>query len=169
MPMAKADETGQTTPKKRSKMPLVLGVGLALAGGGAGFYAVDSGLLPLPESNPADAHAAETGNQAESASGAADVAFVPIEPLVISLNDSAGTHLRFRAQLEVAKSERAQVEHLMPRIVDVLNGYLRAVEVADLRDNAALFRLRAQMLRRVRVVAGADRVGDLLVMEFVLN
>jgi len=167
MPMAKADKTGQTPPNKRSKMPLVMGVGLALAGGGAGFYAVGSGLLPLPESKPAGVQVSEVGNQV--ASGAADVVFVPIEPLVISLNDSAGTHLRFRAQLEVARSERAQVEHLMPRIVDVLNGYLRAVEVADLRDNAALFRLRAQMLRRVQVVAGADRVGDLLVMEFVLN
>ena len=57
----------------------------------------------------------------------------------------------------------------MPRIVDVLNTYLRAVEVRDLEEPAAMARLRAQMLRRVQVVTGEGRVRDLLVTEFVLN
>ena len=58
---------------------------------------------------------------------------------------------------------------LMPRILDVLNGYLRAVEVSQLDDPTALIRLRAQMLRRVQIVTGEGRVRDLLVTEFVLN
>ena len=58
---------------------------------------------------------------------------------------------------------------LRPRILDVLNGYLRAVEVAELEDPSALVRLRAQMLRRIQVVAGEGRVNDLLISEFVLN
>ena len=49
------------------------------------------------------------------------------------------------------------------------NSYLRALELRDLEDPSALTRLRAQMLRRVQVVAGPERVNDLLVMEFVLN
>ena len=57
----------------------------------------------------------------------------------------------------------------MPRILDVLNTYLRAVEVRDLEEPAALVRLRAQMLRRVQVVTGEGRVRDLLVTEFVMN
>ena len=57
----------------------------------------------------------------------------------------------------------------MPRVVDVLNSYLRALEIDDLRGNAALVRLRAQMLRRVQTVIGRDRVNDLLIMEFVMN
>ena len=51
----------------------------------------------------------------------------------------------------------------------MLNGYLRAVEVADLEDRTALVRLRAQMLRRVQIVTGEGRVRDLLVTEFVIN
>jgi flagellar FliL protein len=54
-------------------------------------------------------------------------------------------------------------------VVDVLNGYLRALEPREIEDPAALMRIRAQMLRRVQVVAGGDRVRDLLVMEFVVN
>ena len=57
----------------------------------------------------------------------------------------------------------------MPRVIDVLNGYLRAVEPSILSAPDALTRLRAQMLRRVRMVVGEDRVNDLLVMEFVLT
>ena len=58
---------------------------------------------------------------------------------------------------------------LLPRILDVLNGYLRAVETADLENPSALVKLRAQMLRRVQIVTGEGRVRDLLVTEFVLN
>ena len=50
-----------------------------------------------------------------------------------------------------------------------MNGYLRAVEVRDIESAAALTRLRAQLLRRVQIVAGQERVNDLLIMEFVLN
>jgi len=57
----------------------------------------------------------------------------------------------------------------MPRILDVLNSYLRAVAITDLEDPTAMARLRAQMLRRVQIVTGEGRVRDLLVTEFVLN
>ncbi len=53
--------------------------------------------------------------------------------------------------------------------MDILNGYLRAVDVRDLEDPSALIRLRAQMLRRIQIVTGEGRVKDLLIMEFVLN
>jgi flagellar FliL protein len=69
----------------------------------------------------------------------------------------------------VVPTYRADVEHLMPRVVDVLNSYLRALELGDLTDSAALMRLRAQMLRRLQVVTGEGRINDLLIMEFVLN
>ena len=82
---------------------------------------------------------------------------------------SSAKHLRFAGQLEVAPEHAAEVAQLMPRVLDVLNTYLRAVEVKDLEEPAALPRLRAQMLRRIQVVTGEGRVRDLLVTEFVLN
>ena len=99
-----------------------------------------------------------------------DIAFVPIDPLVVSLgSEPAGRYLHFTAQLEVAKAFQPDVTLLLPRVIDVLNSYLRAVEVADLEDPTALVRLRAQMLRRVQMVAGDGRVRDLLVTGFVIN
>jgi len=78
-------------------------------------------------------------------------------------------HLRFRGELEVIPRHKAEVERLLPRVVDVLNTYLRALRIEDIEDSSGLMRLRAQMLRRVQIVTGADRINDLLIMEFVIN
>nr|WP_205911789.1 flagellar basal body-associated FliL family protein [Rhodobacter sp. SGA-6-6] len=143
---------------------MVLGLVLALVLGGGGFYAAWAGLILAPAA-PDHAEAEE-----EKPGPLPDIAFVPVEPVVISLGPgSFSRHLKFTAQLEVAKSYADEVTLLMPRILDVLNSYLRAVAVAELEDPAAMARLRAQMLRRVQIVTGEGRVRDLLVTEFVLN
>jgi flagellar protein FliL len=158
--MADAVATTDDAPKKKSKKPLLIGVVLALLLGGGGFYATYSGLL----FGHAEAHAVE------GAEALPDIAFVPVEPVVISLGGAAeGRHLRFTSQIEVEAHYAADVTLLLPRILDVLNGYLRALEVAELEDPAALVRMRAQLLRRIQVVTGQGRVRDLLITEFVLN
>ncbi|WP_299295681.1 flagellar basal body-associated FliL family protein [uncultured Tateyamaria sp.] len=156
-------EAPQETPKS-SKLPLILGLVAALLGGGGGFYATYSGMLFGDEST-------ESAEQTDTAPDALpDVAFVAVDPMVVSLSPGAQSrHLRFRAQLEVPSQYASDVESILPRVVDVLNGYLRALETADIESPSALTRLRAQMLRRVQIVAGPGRINDLLIMEFVLN
>lgn len=152
-------------PKKKGKGGLIIGAVLALALGGGGFYAVYSGMILSTDDA---AHAQE--EHAPKVAALAPVAFVPLDPLVISLGRAAeNRHLRFRAQLEVDPKYEDDILTLAPRVMDVLNSYLRAVSIADLEDPAALVSLRAQMLRRVQLVTGEGRVRDLLVMEFVLN
>ena len=58
---------------------------------------------------------------------------------------------------------------LKPRILDVLNEYLRAVEEIELESPGSLTLLRAQMLRRIAIVVGDGLVRDLLILEFVLS
>lgn len=162
-------------PAKSGKKPLIIGLVLALAGAGGGYFAAASGLLPIL---PGASHESADG---EGAHGAApdhqaapepmpEVAFVALEPMVISLNHAQHVqHLRFRAQLEVVKEYQSEVETLVPRVMDVMNSYLRALEVKDFADPIALTRLRAQMLRRIQIVTGSGRVRDLLIMDYVLN
>ena len=167
--MADKNATEGESPKKASKVPLILGLMLALVGGGGGFYATYFGLILAAESHETDedAHGEEAGAQMTEMP---DVAYVAVEPMVISVgNGATGKHLRFRAHLEVVPRHQAEVERLMPRVVDVLNTYLRALELSDLTDSTALVRLRSQMLRRIQIVTGGERVNDLLIMEFVLN
>ena len=75
-------------------------------------------------------------------------------------------HLLFRAEMEVNPDYKSEVTTLLPRVVDVLNGYLRALDISDIEAPSALTRLRAQMLRRVQIVAGPGRVNDLLIVSF---
>lgn len=159
--MATAEATLEEVPKKRSKKPLLIGLVLALVLGGGGFYAAFSGLI-LGGGD-------QTGE--ETAPGPLmGVAFVPLETMVISLGpDSGSEHLRFTAQLEVVDTAAADVTTLTPRILDVINSYLRAIDTASIEDPQAMARLRAQMLRRIQVVTGDGRVRDLLITEFVLN
>jgi flagellar FliL protein len=157
--MAENDQPPETSTKPRRLWLILSLVGSLLLGGG-GFYAVWSGLV-LSGAN--GAVVAET-------TPLPDIEFVPVPPTVISLPPgSTSSHLRFAAQLEVAGQETQAVTQLLPRIQDVLNGYLRAVSVAELQDPSTLIRIRAQLLRRIQLVAGEGRVRDLLVTEFVLN
>jgi flagellar protein FliL len=127
--------------------------------GGGGFYAVYSGIL-----------FADFGSDQERASALPDVGFVPLEQVIVNLRENDhGRHLRFGATLEVNRRYQSEVEQLMPRILDVLNSYLRALDTQSLAEPGALIRLRAQMLRRVQIVTGEGRVRDLLITEFVLN
>ena len=161
-------EAGEVSSKS-SKMPLIIGFVLALVGGGGGFFAASQGLILAPES----AHEGEKGEKPDKheQDGKFDgIAFVPMDPLTISMPlSSRYSHLRFRGELEVAKDHAQEVETVLPRIVDVLNSYLRALEISDIEEAASLARLRSQMLRRVQIVAGPGRINDLLIMEFVLN
>lgn len=161
--MTAADDAAPSKPKG-SKLPMILGLVLAILGGAGGFWVVRSGLVGGDSEEHVEAEA-EVGHLPEIA----PMAFVPLPALVVNLPGGGERFLRFAGQLEVAPEHVADVTALVPRVVDVLNGYLRAVEPQEVQDPAALLRLRAQMLRRVQVVAGGDRVRDLLVMEFVVN
>lgn len=159
--MATAEATLDDMPRKRSKKPLMIGALLALVLGGAGFYATWSGLVL------GDTEHGETDHAPGPLQG---IAFVPLETMVVSLAaDSGSEHLRFTAQVEVVEAAVADVTLLKPRILDVLNSYLRAIDTASIEDPQAMARLRAQMLRRVQIVTGEGRVRDLLITEFVLN
>ena len=159
--MAEPSENAENPPKKKSKLLLILIPVVALAVGGAGFFATYSGMILGDEGHADEAHAATP---------LPDIAFVPVDPLVITLGPGSSVrHLRLSSQLEVAPQYASEVALLMPRILDVMNGYLRAVALRELEDPSALVRLRAQMLRRIQIVSGEGRVRDLLITEFVLN
>jgi flagellar protein FliL len=150
-------DAGRSAPKRGRG--LFAGLALMLALGGGGFYATWSGLVALPIGGHSPAHF----------DGPA-VGFVPVGEIVVSLGPRArAAHLMFDAQLEVEPGAEEAVTALMPRVVDALNGYLRAVEERDLEEPSAMPRLRAQLLRRVQLVTGPGLVRDLLVTRFILK
>jgi flagellar FliL protein len=149
-------------PRRRGT-GLLAGLLAALVLGAGGFAAAYLGLVPLPiggTAAPVPAGPAPVG----------DVAFVALGPLTVSLGPAArARQLVLAAELEVAAADAAEVARVVPRIRDAMNLYLRAVEVRDLEAPAAMAVIRADLLRRIALVAGEGRVRDLLITEFVLN
>lgn len=157
-----ADSEVVEAPARKFPIALVLSGFLAAMGGALGFVAVQNGMIPMAKTQ--DASAKTTVGDLHK------LGFVPLEPIVVTLgHGTSKTHLRFRAELEVTSETSSEVEALRPRLIDVMNVYLRALKAEDLDDPLALHRLRAQVLRRMQLVAGPDRVRDVLIMEFVLN
>lgn len=159
-------ETDQPRKKTGVKGLLVTLVLFTIAAG-AGFFTVYSGMVMAPEgSKTATAH---TDADLYEATHPAPT-FVPLQPLMVTLGrGDTLEQLRFEGHLEVRPGTEETVTQLMPRVMDVLNGYLRAVEIGDLADPSSLMTLRAQMLRRIQIVIGDGIVTDLLISKFLLS
>ncbi|MCC5955908.1 MAG: flagellar basal body-associated FliL family protein [Natronohydrobacter sp.] len=99
-----------------------------------------------------------------------DFAYIPLENITISLATTADARfLRFSGQIEVAARSESDMARMQPRFLDVVNTYLRAIDPQDLSEPAALIRIRAQILRRLQVIAGEGHIRDFLITEFILN
>lgn len=175
--MSEAAAEAEEPPKKKSK-PLLLALVGALALGGGSFYGVYSGLIPLPfggdpqggEEDGAHAVDDSKGKTKAKHDQMALPAFVPVETLLVSLApDANAKHLKISLQIEADPAQAAILAELQPRIVDVLNTFLRAVDTETFEQPRSMARLRAQMLRRVQLVSPPGSVRDVLIQEFVLN
>lgn len=183
--MSEAAPAAEPAPKGKSKGPII-GLALGLVLGGGAFGAIYTGvfdpmaLLGGGAKSPGGAEAHGESAAAPEAHGAAEESghgedaaagnFLVLDPITVSLApDQSARHLRLAAQIETAPGALAAVTAVKPRILDVLNGYLRAVDVAELEAPAAMPRLHAQMLRRVQLVGGGEAVRDILITEFILN
>lgn len=166
MATAAANGTEGTTneEKSSSKLFLILSLVLCGLGGGLGFYGVSSGLLPFGGT------ISPTEITKPKADDLPDVAFVDVPALIVTLPPEAeNDHLRFSAKIEVPSEYQSDVEFLMPRIQDLMNGYLRALTAEDIEGPGALFRIRVHLYQRVLMVVGKGKANGLLVTEFILK
>lgn len=166
--MAMSDDAPKAAKAKGGGFKgILIGVLLAVAAGGGSFFAVYSGMLPLPLP---DRQAMKAEAKKDEPLDLPMTAFVPLEQVVVTLGRGADLRqLALTAQLEVEPNAIDTVALLMPRVIDVMNTYLRAVDVSLIEDPASMLRLRAQMLRRIQVVTGDGVVRDLLVSEFIVR
>ncbi|MGB3407636.1 MAG: flagellar basal body-associated FliL family protein [Jannaschia sp.] len=157
-----ADDTGEVQEKKKGmgfKGAMIVLI-LAAVFGGGGFFATFSGMAAGVLS------AKEAPHPVADAQGPQ---FLELDPMVVSVGGPGSIkQLRFRAFLQVPHEGGDHVGALAPRILDIFATYLRALGVDTLEDPAALLRIRAQLLRRVQLLAGPEAVSDLLIIDFVI-
>jgi flagellar basal body-associated protein FliL len=162
-------ETYEAAAKPRRRAGPWLLIGLVLGSIAVGSAAGALGLL-VPLHDLVSAHEA-TATPSDPVFYALPEFHVVIGPAADDRAASApvsGRHLRATVQLEVEEAGMPHVEALQPRIVDALLTFLHALDQRDVGTARSLDRLKAQMLHRVREVAGDDSVRAVLITEFAL-
>ena len=153
----------------KKKLFIIIGAAaLVLLGGGAAAFF--TGLLdPL------------LGGKSEQAEGSGDekasatpgtVVFHDLPEMIVTLNTGArkSAFLKIRVSLELTQSSDVpKVQAVMPRIVDNFQVYLRELRVEDLKGSAGMYRLREELLTRVKAAAHPARVNAVLFKEMLIQ
>jgi flagellar FliL protein len=146
------------TKKLPLKMIIIAAAGLlVLGGGGAGAYLFLGG-----------------GGHDKAAQAALKPAiFVDLPDVLVNLSN-AGTdrtqYLKVKIVLELPDPNLvAQIQPLMPRVMDAFQTYLRELRPTDLDGSAGLYRLKEELTRRVNAAVAPNRITAVLFKEIVVQ
>jgi flagellar protein FliL len=146
---------------------------LLILGGGAGLYftgMLDSVLKKKP---PAEAQLTEADEKkaAEEADKGPGY-YYDMPDILVNMNDTGNKsrYLKLSMSLELSsKAQEAKLQAVMPRITDNFQTYLRELRVDDLRGSAGIYRLRQELLARVRTAADPVVIRDVLFREILVQ
>ena len=173
-------ETDAAKPKgSKKKLVIMAAAALLVVGGGAGAWF--SGVLPrLLGHGEAHAEGAAHGeSHAEGHAGSAAEArpsgaplFMDLPEIVANLNGGPRrtVFVKLKAKLELARADdQATLTAVMPRVLDLFQGYLREMRPEELRGTAGTYRLREELLARTNLVAPPARVVSVLFTEMLVQ
>ncbi len=151
------DEEGEKKPSrisKRMKLFLIIGgVGLVLLAGGLGAFS--SGIL--------DPYLGlEKGEEGAVVQGQY---FFKLEDITLNLNEEGRKSRFLKVGLTlvlVNESDIARVELMQPRITDYVSSYLRELRPKEMSGSANFYRLRENLLLRIRVAVAPIQVTNVL-------
>lgn len=99
-------------------------------------------------------------------------AYYDLPDMLVNLNSTGRktSYLKISVSLEMAsEKDIAQLEQVLPRIIDNFQVYLRELRIEDLRGSAGLQRLREELLLRVASAAQPAVVRDVLFREMLIQ
>jgi flagellar protein FliL len=101
------------------------------------------------------------------------VAFFDLPEVMVNLSGAAGErvqYLKVKIVLELPDPALgAQIQPVMPRVMDAFQTYLREMRPADLEGSAGLYRLRDELTRRVNAMLAPNRINAVLFKEVVVQ
>ncbi|MDI1325422.1 MAG: flagellar basal body-associated FliL family protein [Brevundimonas sp.] len=106
------------------------------------------------------------------AEGPDGVTFFTLPDMVVNIQSPDGrpTFLKLKLTLETKDAHVAeQLQAEMPRMQDMFQGFLRELRPEDLAGSAGSFQLRAEILRRVNLIAAPGKVDAVLIEEMLVN
>ena len=159
---AEGEDAGETKKPAKKKPPYKLiiiaaTVLLMLGGGGAGAYFVfsakDKGQAAAAQAKPA--------------------VFLDLPDVLVNLSSIGSErtqYLKMKIVLELPEQTMvAQVQPILPRVLDAFQTYLRELRPTDLDGSAGLYRLKEELTRRVNASIAPSRVNAVLFKEIVVQ
>jgi flagellar protein FliL len=147
-------------PKRRFSLKLIAIAGaglLVLGGGGAAAYFMLHGKKEEKAAVPV----------------VKPVAFFDVPEVLVNLSGAAGErvqYLKVKIVLELPdQALGAQIQPVMPRVMDAFQTYLREMRPGDLEGSAGLYRLREELTRRVNAMLAPNRINAVLFKEVVVQ
>lgn len=186
-------------PKKKKLPLLFIIAPVALlvlgGGGGAAFFL----LKPKPAEAHGDEKAEkghgekkggghgekkEGGGHGGGAEGEADpslgkisegpdgVTFYTLPDLTANVQTADGRPTYVKLKLTLEMHDAALAEHLQaetPRMKDMFQAFLRELRPEEMQGSAATYQLKAEILRRVNLIAAPGKVDAVLIEEMLVN
>jgi len=97
-----------------------------------------------------------------------DMETISLSVMTVSIGQNKQV-LRIGITLEAPAESISYISPDDPRLRDAFMGYLRAIEVSQLQDAAFMAQLRSQLLRRAKLVLGAENVYGVLITDFLVR
>lgn len=152
---------GEAAAPSGSKRKLIIIAAAALAvllGGGAGGYFFMFGGKK---------------QEAKAEEPAKPAVFMDVPEVMVNLASGAGEriqYLKVKVVLEVKDQPHvAQIQPVLPRVMDVFQTYLRELRPTDLAGSAGLFRLKEELTRRVNLAIAPNQVNAVLFKEILIQ
>lgn len=104
--------------------------------------------------------------------GPEGVTFYTLPDMVMNIQSADGrpTFLKLKLTLEMHDAEVAtHLQSEMPRLQDMFTGFVRELRPEDLSGSAGTYQLRAEILRRVNLVAAPGKVDAVLIEEMLVQ
>jgi flagellar protein FliL len=101
------------------------------------------------------------------------VVFLDMPDVLVNLSSSGGDrtqYLKVKVTLELPdQAMSAQIQPVMPRLMDAFQTYLRELRPTDLDGSAGLYRLKEELTRRVNAAIAPGRINAVLFKEIVVQ
>ena len=129
------------------------------------------------EKKESGGHGGAEGGEADPslgiiAPGPDGVTFYTLPDMVMNIQSPDGrpTFLKLKLTLEMQDAEVAtHLQEEMPRLQDMFTGFVRELRPEDLSGSAGTYQLRAEILRRVNLIAAPGKVDAVLIEEMLVQ
>ncbi|KRA69801.1 flagellar basal body protein FliL [Caulobacter sp. Root656] len=183
---------GEAPAKKKPPMMIIIAAAAAvvLIGGGVTGFLL---LKPKPDAHGEAGHEKPKkkekkkeekgghggGGEAAPVAGAPvikegpdGVVFYTLPDIVVNMQaaDGKSTFLKLKLTFELPDEETAEaLTPNLPRLQDMFQTFLRELRPEDLNGSQGSYQLRAELLRRVNLVAAPSKVNAVLIEEMLIN